>query len=146
MAEANYTRYPPVGIGNVGSYQVAGTPFITGSTAAGLALGAEAKIEFPAVTKRITVFASGSASNIRVHFASKDEGDGGAIAGEHFVELNNATGGPVETESFTFNVKCKELYITSRAASSGFKVYAELTRIPPREMYPLSGSGINELT
>ena len=144
MAEANYTNYPPVGIGNVGSYQVAGTPFITGSTT--LALGAEAKIEFPAVTKRITVFASGSASNIRVHFASKDEGDGGAITGEHFVELNNATGGPVETESFTFNVKCKELYITSRKAGSGFKVYAELTRIPPKQMYQLSGSGINEYT
>ena len=144
MASANYTKFPGVGIGNVGSYQVAGGPYITGSAA--LAVGAEAKIEFPAVTKRITVFASGSASNIRVHFASKDEGDGGAIAGEHFVELNNATGGPVETESFTFNVKCRELYITSRKAGSGFKVYAELTRIPTKEMYVLSGSGINEYT
>lgn len=144
MAEANYTRFPTVGIGNVGSYQVSGTPYITG--AAGLALSAEAKIEFPAVTKRVTVFASGSASNIRVHFSSFNEGDGGVYPGHHFVELNNATGGPVETESFTFNVKCKEIYITSRAAGSGFKVYAELTRIPVKEMYPLSGSGINEYT
>ena len=145
MAEANYTNFPTVGIGNVGSYQVAGTPFITGSTAAGLALGAEAKVEFPNVTKRITVFASGSASNIRVHFASKDDGDGGAIAGEHFVELDDA-GGAVGTTSFTFNVKCKEVFITSRKAGSGFKIYAELARIPPKEMYPLSGSGINEYT
>jgi hypothetical protein len=143
MAEANYTNFQSVGIGNVGSYQVAGGPYITGSSTS--TVGDEFKISFPAVTKKIIVIASGSNSNIRVHFASKDEGDGGAIAGEHFIELDDAQG-TIDSKSFTFDVKCKELFITSRKTGSGFKIYAELTRIPVSQMYPVSGSGVNEYT
>ena len=42
------------GIGNVGSYQVAGTPFLTGT--ATISNGTEFRIDFPAVTKNIKVF------------------------------------------------------------------------------------------
>ena len=41
------------GLRNVGSYQVAGKPFVTGSV--GLLLGNEEKIQFPSVTKEVTI-------------------------------------------------------------------------------------------
>ena len=42
-----------VGVNNVGSYQVAGIPYITGSST--LAKGQEVKYDFPMVTKTITI-------------------------------------------------------------------------------------------
>ena len=42
-----------VGLHNVGSYQVSGIPYITGSDA--LASGAEDKIVFPMVARNVTV-------------------------------------------------------------------------------------------
>ena len=49
-----------VGLRNVGSYQVSGHPYTTGSTDMGSA-NTELKVEFPYVTKDITVVASDQA-------------------------------------------------------------------------------------
>ena len=49
-----------VGLRNVGSYQISGHPYVTGST---IAAGVEKKISFPYVTKSITVIASGSTAD-----------------------------------------------------------------------------------
>ena len=133
-----------VGLRNVGSYQVSGHPFITGST---VAAGQEIQISFPTVTKKINVVASGSSAvdtdgPIRVHFVST--GSAGkpwenVVSGLHFIELNS------HEDSMEFDVKCKEIFISAPAANvGGFMLYASLTNIPTQSMYELTGSGVTE--
>ena len=56
------------GLHNAGSYQVAGAPYITGSTS--INNGDEDRIQFPNVTKSVTVYAlsSSDGSGVDVHF------------------------------------------------------------------------------
>jgi len=120
------------GLGNVGSYQVAGRPWLTG---AAIGIGQEHKIEFPYVAKAVTIVASGS-SIIRVHFNSTSSGY--VVGGKHYITLDS------DEDSITFNVKCKEVYISSVKAGSAYQLFAELTGITEGEMYPLSGSGLTD--
>ena len=124
------------GIHNVGSYQVAGSPYITGSTA--LEAGNEDKVEFPFVAKSVTVV-NHSSNDIRVHFNAT--GSGNVVGGLHFIELDS------DEDSYSFNVKCKEIYVSAPAANSGdaeYRVIAELTHIVPGRMYELTGSGLTD--
>ena len=130
------TQWPQAGLGHVGSYQVAGHPWISGSTA--LAPDQEWSCEFPHVTKTVTVV-NHSSETLRVHFNSTSSGP--VVAGVHFVELDS------DEDKYTFNAKCKEIYISTPATNSGnakFRVVAELTGIPTRSMYTLTGSGLTE--
>ena len=135
-----------VGINNVGSYQVSGVPWITGSN--NLAASIQHQIHFPRVAKTITVIANEVAgSEIRVHFNSTGSADASGsidvVNGRHYVALTS------DKDSVTLNVKCKEVYIsTPSAAGSGARTYtviAELTQIPRTRMYELTGSGLTEL-
>jgi len=120
------------GIGNVGSFQVAGTPFITGT--AEITNGTEFRIDFPAVTKNIKVFCTDANRSIRVHFDSKD--DGNTISNKHFLTITSG--------SIDLDVKCKTIYISNASGgNSSFELYAELTGIEPGMMFELTGSGIN---
>jgi hypothetical protein len=120
------------GIGNVGSFQVAGTPFLTGT--ATISNGTEFRIDFPAVTKNIKVFCTHADNSIRVHFDSKD--DGSTISNKHFLTI---TSGSVD-----LGVKCKTIYISNASGgASSFELYAELTGIESEMMYDLTGPGIN---
>ena len=129
------------GIGNVGSYQVSGIPYITGSEA--LTEDSEHKIEFPYVARSVSVINHSDGdqgdgkSTIRIHFYSKDgPGVNRVIDGLHYVELDT------DEDSYTFNVKCKEIYISTPAAvgTRKYRVIAELTNIHPGRMYDLSAS------
>jgi len=121
------------GIGNQAAYQVAAIPFITGSTT--LAPGMEQKISFPAITRSITVV-SKAAADIDVHFNSS--ADGNVTGGLHFVTL-------AAKDSVTFNVKCKEIYISNSDATTGsYQLFAEITTIQNSEMYILTGSGLTD--
>ena len=128
---------PTVGLRNVGSYQVSGHPFLTGST---LTTGQEFQVDFPFVTKNITVIASGTTSTgpvLRVHFNSNTEGN--VIGGHHFLTLE------ASRESATFDTKCTRLFITcaqSGTGDNGFELIASLTNIPTGNMYPLTGAGL----
>ena len=124
------------GIGAVGSYQVSGMPWITGSGAEGLPVGEEHKISFPRVAKSVTVMLSDTANDdIRVHFNAT--GSGNVIVGSHFFPLTN------DRDAITFNTKCKEIFISNGSvATSGYIVIAELTTIASTEMFPLTGSGL----
>ena len=125
-----------VGLHNVGSYQSSGWPFITGST---IADAVEHKISFPMVAKSVTVIASGSMTgDIRVHFQTTGSGTGFAVAGHHYIALAG-TG-----DSVTFNVKCKEVYITGYGADCGYEVFAEMTNIPAESMFSITGSGATD--
>ena len=126
-----------VGLNNVGSYQVAGTPYITGSTTLGA--GHETSFAFPMVTKTITVI-NRSAEDIRVHFNSTGSGD--VVNGLHFVLMDS------KEDSYTFNVKAKEIYISAPSSNGGnasFTIVAELTQIPVARMYALTGSGLTTI-
>jgi len=129
-----YTEYS-VGLNNVGSYQVSGVPYITGSDT--LANGAEHKVEFPMVARNVTVV-NHSTGTVRVHFNSQD--DDRVIAGFHFVELDS------DEDSISMSVKCKELYVSAvgGGVDRNYRVIAELTQIPTGRMYALTGSGLTD--
>mgnify|MGYP003128193641 CR=1 FL=1 len=123
-----------VGLGHVGSYQVSGRPWITGSAA--LAADQEVKYEFPSVSKSITVI-NRSSNDIRVHFNTTSPTD--VIDGLHYVLMDS------KEDSYTFNVKAKEIYVSAPAANGGnasFTIITELTSIDSDRMYALTGSGL----
>ena len=137
MAVGNNYWAPP-GLGNVGSYQVAGEPYISGSTS--MAAGVQMKFEFPYVTKTITVVNHAS-QTIRVHFNSTGSGVGRVVDGVHYVELDS------DEDSYTFSAKCKEIYVSAPTTNSGaskYRVIAELTGIPTASMFNLTGSGLTD--
>jgi len=123
------------GIGHVGSFQVSGYPYVTGST--NLADGVEQKIDFPRVVKSITVI-NRAAPEIRVHFNSKDSGN--VYTGGHYISL------PVSGDAVTFNIKCKEIYVSNASGvnSGSYELFAEVTSIDSSEMPVLTGSGLTE--
>ena len=123
------------GIGHVGSFQVSGYPYVTGST--NLDDGVEQKIEFPRVVKSITVI-NRAAPEIRVHFNSKSSGN--VYTGGHYISL------PVSGDAVTFNIKCKEIYVSNASGvnSGSYELFAEVTSIDSSEMPVLTGSGLTE--
>ena len=155
-----------VGIHNVGSYQISGWPWITGSV---ISNGATRKISFPMVTKSITIIASGTVrgvndgsvmtADLRIHCAPTSSAGGSSanggvldtgiqprsnkvLSGHHYISLYG------HGDSFSSNVKCKEIYISVPAHDSnsdgGYELFAEMTNIPASQMYPLTGSGVDE--
>ena len=128
------------GLYNVGSYQVSGIPWITGSV--DLAPGAEHHILFPSVTKSITVInrEEDAETSMRVHF--NRTGSGGVVQGQHYIPLDDVD------NSVTLNVKCKEIFIsngwTATQKSGSYVVIAELTGIGVNEMVTLTGSGLTD--
>ena len=130
--------YQKAGIGAVGSYQVSGKPWITGSYNT-LAAGDEHTITFPSVAKAVTVINTDTDScDIHVHFNSKLAG--AVSGGLHYVALNSLN------DAMTFACKCKEIYISNPDASAAgsYTVVAELTGINVNEMFVLTGSGLTD--
>jgi len=145
-----------VGLRNVGSYQVSGQPFITGSE--NLDAGRVHLIEFDKVAKSFTVINNNanSGEDIRVHFNSgsatelTSSGDSGAqpientakvYAQFHYVTI------PAGNGSMTFDSKCSKVYVSNPPGATNnlkYQVFAELTNIPSSRMYHLTGSGISE--
>ena len=134
------TRWPSNGLRNVGSYQISGHPFITGST--NLDNNKVHKVEFPYVCKSFTVINtnSNSGEDIRVHFESGSAtpvgfpGESGAqtiastddvIANLHFITV------PAGNSSVTMNNRCKKVYISNGSGTNNlaYQVFAELTLI-----------------
>tara|TARA_Y100000310_G_scaffold250739_1_gene257067 strand:+ start:315 stop:743 length:429 start_codon:yes stop_codon:yes gene_type:complete len=139
MGADPFSRYG-VGVNNVGSYQVSGLPWITGSS--GTAKGQETQYLFPRITKSVTVISLGS-EDIRVHFNSTSSlGGAQVITGLHYVTLNSAE------DSLTMNVKVDEIYISTPGTNGGnasWTVVAELTNILPPQNWVISGSGLTTL-
>ena len=94
-----------VGLAHVGSYQAAGTPFLTASTIGALAdKGTTTRIEFPRIAKSVTVQvvphnliggATNTSSPIVVSFGESRESDGTLRVGEN-VYQTNGTDAPVQ--------------------------------------------------
>lgn len=145
----NGYKFPPVGIGNVGSYQVAGKVYVTGTVGVTHTPDTEVRVQFPSVARTLTVLNLSTNATIYVHFNSNNPavtgGSKGVITGSHYIPLDS------KEDSLTMNVKCKEVYITTPAANSGqgtpnadWRVFAELTHIPTKAMYELTGSGLTD--
>ena len=130
------------GLGSVGSYQMSGTPHITGTV---LAAGQEVHFAFPTVTKEFTIFTN--QQGVYLTFLATGS-DAGVVAGSHRVKIiptGSAQGAMVVP--YTFNAKCKDIFIhnaTAPAKSADIVVYASLTGIERRQMFHLTGSGISE--
>jgi hypothetical protein len=118
------------GLGSVGSYQVSGRPFMTGSAVG----AATSTVEFPYVASSVTgsCTSANAAHHIKVHFANTADWD----AGKHFITLKGG-------ERMTFNVKCKEVFVTGLNAGSTYELSAELTNIESSQMYALTGAGLD---
>jgi len=137
------------GIGSVGSYQVAGVPWVTGSIT--LAYQATDKITFPSVAKSVTICNIDGIDGVddgvtlRIHFNPTSAGD--VVDGRHFVTLW------ADRQKIQVFTKCKEIYITNYGgATTGadqgvgkYYVFAELTGIATTEMFNLTGSGLTTL-
>ena len=141
------------GLRHVGAYQISGPPHISvfkfpaGQTATDYG----ARIEFPYVTSRVIVFHAHNNYNapvLRVAFQSASAGN--VISGHHYMEVKG------NHSYLDMEVKCKEIYVyayanddpatttTPNPALKWVTVYAELTNIPSRSMFHLTGSGITE--
>jgi hypothetical protein len=123
------------GIGNVGSYQSSGSPFVTGSIP--FAAGQVMEIDFPRVTKQITITTTdSSAGSPHLYFYFHEDAS----------DLNKfPVGGGKAMSSLTIDVKCTKLFLSSSASGIDHAhIYASLTAIEPKEMFPLTGSGITE--
>jgi len=129
-----------VGLRNVGSYQISGHPYVTGSL---LATAEEVQVIFPFVTREFTVINSGSTGGsgpvLRIHFNASSTGR--VIDGHHYVTLES------DDQAITFHTKCKSIFITcaeNGGGDSGFEVVANLTGIDSTQMYDLTGSGLTD--
>ena len=147
------------GIRNVGSFQVSGHPFITGST--NLDTGKVHMIKFPYVSRSFTVINNNtnSGEDIRVHFQSGSsvtaitkpgdfDGSGGTTiaATDDVIEHLHFITVPAGYSSVTFDVKCKQFYISQASGVNdlNYQVFADLTNISTNRMYHLTGSGITD--
>lgn len=128
------------GLNNVGSYQVSGAPYATGSVDC-LNKGGPIKIEFPYVTKWVHIQNNsvGAAEDVRVGFSSK-----GITDSSNYFVLPNRFGATSADRSaasrVTLNVKLSEIYISG---SSNIDIVAGLTNIPVQRINNISPSGSN---
>ena len=147
------------GIRNVGSFQVSGHPFITGST--NLDTGKQHMVKFPYVSRSFTVINNNtnSGEDVRVHFQSGSSGtaitkpgDFDASGGTSIAETDDVIAGlhyitvPAGYSSVTFDVKCKQFFISQASGVNdlSYQVLADLTNISISRMYDLTGSGITK--
>ena len=131
------------GISDVGSYQQAGIPYVTGSDALGN--GTEHNHIFPKVTKKVTIYNQGS-KDIRVHFNSKDKGP--VVSEHHYITLSGTAGDAVDTSKLELEVKCARIYLSNGSGGTAtYELFAELTGIDASALEGvLTGSGLTSKT
>ena len=122
---ANETmQWPNPGLGSVGSYQMGGIPYVSSSVTVPVQSATALKIQFPYVTKFVTIVNTGSATsapNIRVGFSAL--GTSGSTASNYFT-LGYG-------ESYTGEWRIEDLFlISTTAAQSSASIIAGLTPIP----------------
>ena len=124
------------GLNNVGSYQVSGMPFATGSLTIPASGSTPLRIQFPYVTQWISVTNTNS-KHVRLGFSENGVKNGG----NNYV-LIHEDNHPAE---HTYYLKLTELYLLSDTGQSvaNFSVIAGLTNIPVERINNISPSGSN---
>lgn len=116
-----------VGLGNVGSYQVSGQPFVSGSIPL---TTAPVEISFPQVTQRFIV-AKMAGSNIRVGFSAN-----GVNGNNYFLMSGNLP-------TAEFNVKVSSVFLRADAGTATASLSAEMTNIDAHQLWNSGPSGSN---
>jgi len=134
MADKGLKRGPNF----VPSYQVSGTPFVTGSTATGVpnSTGGSLEINFPFVTRWVMVQNTGQ-SGLRMGFSA----NGVQGLGEeklNFWTIPSGTQQPSNNVTPMLELRCKKLYFAGEGGTTGVQVIAGLTGIA--EFPVLTGS------
>lgn len=128
---ANYYNYTK-GMGNVGSYLISGIPYATGAITVDANSGSPYVIDFPNVTRFVTVRNGDATADLRVGFSS--HGVKGDV--NNYYHLVSPSG------SLTLDVRVAELYLLGNAAGTcdNVSVSAGLTGISETEL-PTNWSG-----
>lgn len=124
-----------VGLNNVGSYQVSGMPFTSGSINVN---STAKKIEFPYVTQWIQVIPhTGSADDVKVGFSEN------GLDGSNYFRLHVTNNQNHQTSYMEpMHLKVTELWLSCDGAdTASVDVVAGLTNIPVARINNLSGSG-----
>jgi len=131
------------GLRNVGSYQAAGHPWMSGSGNISANDG-RWEASFPYVTKKIYIQNTKPNASKYVWVSFQPGRDSGGTATDvinngHAIRLYGY-------ETIVLDVKCANLYVSGDGATANWKVsvFAELTNIPAKNMWALTGSGIDE--
>lgn len=138
-----------VGLRNVGSYQVAGQPYLSGSVTSNV-IGSvlSSSFDFPYVSKTIRVSNLDSTNNAIVSFAPLLNSETGSYG------YNNAASGSGNwlflsaSTSIELNAKAKQIFIAPASNNAiSCSVFAELTNIPTNRLYSYDGlSGITDIS
>jgi len=131
--------YPKeVGLWSVGSYQVAGKPFLTSSTAPASG-STPLKITFPFVTKKIVLMNNQHTSNEDMRFSLSARGVRDEVG--NYMNVHAAKDGNGYLE---LDIKCTEVHLMSDGSHTpDFSLYAALTSIPVERITNISPSGSN---
>jgi hypothetical protein len=124
MAEFQFAK---PGLNAVGQYQLSGIPFASASIV--VSNSSITEVEFPTVTKFVTVVNehSGSSAKLRVGFSSA------GIVGSNYFNLDNG-------ESYTGEFRVSSIFIAGDTAPSTASVIAGLTMIETNNL-PNNWSG-----
>ena len=130
------------GLRNVGSYQVSGQPYLSGSTTSST-FGSVAKSYFqlPFVSKRLIISNEDATNHAMVSFAPFLDAEAGSYG---YTQSSSGSGNWLylpATSSIELDVKCKEVFVSplGAVAVNFVTVYAELTNVPTGSMYSLDG-------
>ena len=128
MAEFNFVK---PGLNAVGQYQLSGIPFATASVV--VSNSSVTEIEFPTVTKFVTVVNehSGSSAKLRVGFSSA------GVVGTNYFILDNG-------ESYTGEFRLSSIFIAGDSTPSTASVIAGLTMIETNNL-PSNWSGSDSI-
>lgn len=119
-----------VGLNNVGSYQVSGMPFATGSIDATTAV----KIEFPYVTRWVQLYNHAASNHCRVGFSQE------GVEGTNYFRLGSNAGNEGSQNSARLELKITEIWLSG---ADGIDIVAGLTNIPVERINSISPSGSN---
>ena len=132
---ANETmQWPNPGIGSVGSYQMSGIPYASSSITVPVNSSTPLKIQFPYVTKFVTVVNENTGTNVAMRIGFSVLGISGS--GTNYFLLDNG-------ESYTGEWRLEDIFLISNSTSqTSASVIAGLTPIP-RGVPAITGSGNN---
>lgn len=112
----------PAGLGSVGSYQMSGIPFATASLTVPVNSSTPLKIQFPYVSKFVTVVNENAGTNVAMRVGFSQLGVSGS--GTNYFLLDNG-------ESYTGEWRIEDIYLISNTTSqTSASVIAGLTPIP----------------
>jgi len=132
------------GVNNVGSYQMAGLPYLSGTDALGA--GEQDPHSFDPIAKSVTVINHG-AHALRISFAPTGSMNTPETT-RHFITVSGALtpGGLTGSNQITLNGRMKDIYISNATAAQtvNYQIYAEITNIASGEMLTPTGSGVSD--